>query len=139
MITRFTKRVKGNKVNSSGVEHPALFSYHSLYEVSFPNCQTEYLTSNVISQNMLSQLDPQGNHYQLLKDISDNYVDRISSKRSNGFIRSCIGNVHAKQTTRCWKLEVEWKDVTLRWITSKGLKYSNPVELAEYSLKTHRV
>ena len=41
---------------------------------------------------------------------------------SNGFIINHDGNLHAKKTTRGWKLEVEWKDVTLSWIPLKDLK-----------------
>ena len=53
---------------------------------------------------------------------------------SNGFIRSSIRNIQAKKSTRGWKLEVKWKDGTLRWIPLKDLKASNPVELAEYEV-----
>ena len=56
-MSRATKRVKDNEVNPIGIENPALFSDHSLYEVSFPNGRTEDLTENVIAENMLSQID----------------------------------------------------------------------------------
>ena len=81
----------------------------------------EELIANVISENMLSQLDSEGHHYQILKEISYHSVDRISIKRSNGFIISCSSNVHAKSKTIGWKLEVRWKDETLSWITLKNV------------------
>ena len=76
----------------------------SLYEVSFTDGQTEELTSNVITENMISHVDSEGHHYQVIKDISDHSADGSALKRSNIFIRSRNGNLHAKKTTRGWKL-----------------------------------
>ena len=67
MISRVTKRVKDNKGKPRGIEHRTLFADHSLYEVSFPNYLREELTANFIAENMLSQVDSEGHHYQVLK------------------------------------------------------------------------
>ena len=85
----------------------------------------------MIAKNILSQVDSEGYHYQVLKEISDHSSDGISLNKSNGFIISLGGNLHAKKTTRGWKLEVEWKDVTLIWIMLKDIKSSKPIELAD--------
>ena len=77
-----------------------MFSDNSLYEVSFPNGQTEELIEDLIAENMLSWVDSEGHHYQVLKDISYHYADWSVSKRSNGFIRICNRNIHPKKTTR---------------------------------------
>ena len=130
IMSRFTNRVKDNEGNPRGVEHPALFADHSIYEISFPNGQMEELAENLIAENMLSQVDSEGHHYQLLKEISDHSVDRSALNRSDGFIRSRGGNIHAKKKTRGWKLEVKCNDGTLNWIPLKDLKASNPVEIA---------
>ena len=121
MIARFTKRVRENKGNPRGIEHTTLFADLSLYEVSFPNVQTEDLTGNVIDKNMLYQVHSEGHHYQILKDISDLYADGITLKRINEFIRSRGGNLHAKNTNRSWKLYVEWKYETFIQIPLKGI------------------
>ena len=57
MISRVTKRVKYNKGKPRGIEHPIFFADQSLYEVSFPSGQIEYLKVNVIAENMLSHVD----------------------------------------------------------------------------------
>ena len=57
MISRVTHRAKDNKGNPRGIGHPELFSYHSLYEVSFPNGWAEDLTENVTADNILSRVD----------------------------------------------------------------------------------
>ena len=79
---------------------------------------------------MLSEVDSEGHHYQVLKDISDYSADGSSLRRRNGFIRSLGRDLHAKKTTIGCKLEVVWKDVTLSWIPLKYLKPSNHVELS---------
>ena len=60
---------------------------------------------NVIADNMLFQVDSEGHHYQVLKDISYHYADGSALKRRDRFIiRSHGGNIHDKKTTRGWKL-----------------------------------
>ena len=60
-------------------------------------------------------------------------MDGSALNRSDGFIRSHGGNLHAKKTTIGWKLEVGRNNVTLIWISLKDIKASNPVELASYA------
>ena len=76
---------------------------------------------------MLSQVDSEGHQYQVLKDISDHSSDGSDLNRSDIFMISSGGNLHAKKTTRGWKLEVKCKDGTFIWIQLKDLKTSNPV------------
>ena len=38
-------------------------------------------------------------------------------------------------TTKGWQLWVQWKDVYSAWIELKNMKYSHPIELAEYAAK----
>ena len=61
---------------------------------------------------MVSQIDSEGHHYQVLSEISDHVFDN-SAINNNGFIRGEYGNLHPKITTRGCKLEVEMKDVSV--------------------------
>ena len=70
-MARVNKFVKDNNCHSRGIKIHVVFSYHSLYEVSFPNGQTEELTANVFSDNMLFQVYSEVHPYQVLKEISD--------------------------------------------------------------------
>ena len=58
----------------------------------------------MIDYNMLSQVDSEGHHYQVLKDISDHSDDGSELNRGNGFIGCHGGNLNAKKTTRGYKL-----------------------------------
>ena len=60
--------------------------------------------------------------------------DYISIAKVVFFINSSSGNLHQKRTTHGWKILVEWKDDSVDWFPLKGLKNSNPVELAEYTV-----
>ena len=94
----------------------------------------EEITANQISENILSQIDSQGNHFLLLKDINDNCKDASVINRIVIFLMIKSGNVHAKKTTRGWTLQVEWKGGYSKWVPLVDLKHSNPVEFAEYAV-----
>ena len=61
---------------------------------------------DMISENMLSQVDSEGHHYQLIKEITDHFEDGSVLKSSDGSIISRDGNLNDKNKTRGWKLEV---------------------------------
>ena len=65
-----------------------------------------------IAENMMSQIDSGGHHYQLLNKIQDNRKDRWVVSKANVFITSHSGNRHPKKTTAA----------------------ANPLELAEYAV-----
>ena len=83
---------------------------------------------------MLSQVDSEGHHYQVLTKVTDRnkYVSDIA--KVDGFIKSSSGNLHRNRTTCGFKLLVEWKYGSVDWVIIKDLKQSNPVDLAEYSV-----
>ena len=56
-MARVTNRVRDNEGKPRRIEQPTLFADHSIYEVLFTNVQMEELTENIISENMLSQVD----------------------------------------------------------------------------------
>ena len=81
----------------------------SAYEVEYPDGTTEKLTSNIISENMLSQVESEGHHYQVLNEVIDQNRYDSSITKVNGFIKYSNGNQHRKRTNRGWNLLVECK------------------------------
>ena len=106
----------------------------SLYEVEFSDGYVEELQYNIITENMISQVDSEGYHYQLLAEISDHWSTHLAITKKNGLIRSKSGNLHPKKTTIGWSIEVEWKDGSVSWVLLKDLDASNPIKLAEYAV-----
>jgi hypothetical protein len=52
----------------------------------------------------------------------------------DGYAASKNGNKCPKQKTIGWQFLVEWKDGSSDWTDLKGLKESNPVEIAEHAV-----
>ena len=81
--------------------------------------------------DVFSQIDDKGHHFQILIEITGHksYDNAIST--SDGLIKSINGNNVPNKTTAGWKLQVECNDGSISWDPLKGLKASNPPELAK--------
>ncbi len=132
MMGKVTKRLTNGDTNNPGNYNPMLD--HSLYEVAYPDGTSEKIMANIIAENMMSQIDSEGRHYQLLSEIQEHRTNGKAIKRSDGYIIGKNGNRHAKKTTAGWDLLVEWRDGSMDWVPLKDLRASNPVELAEYAI-----
>lgn len=132
-MARVVKQVdNGLSTPSQQPNNPLLDT--SVFEVEFPDGTIDRLNANVIAENLMSQTDPYGHHYMVLREIVEHRKDGTAITVEDGFIRSKSGNVHPKKTTRGWKLLVEWKDGSSEWVPLKDLKASNLLELAEYAV-----
>ena len=83
---------------------------------------------------MLSQVDYEGHHYQVLTAVTNNKKDDSIISKVNVFIKSNSGNLHRKRTTCEWKLLVECKGVPADLVPLKVPKQSKQVDLAEYAM-----
>ena len=62
LMAKVMIKIISNDQNSTSSAYNPL-AYHSSYEVQFSYGTTEYFTSNVIAENMLSGCDSKGNHF----------------------------------------------------------------------------
>lgn len=130
-IKRRAKDEDGNPVGKRDT-NPILDTRE--YEVEFPDGSAETYSTNLIAENLYSQVDEEGQQYQLLSEISDHRSDATAISIDDGFYTDRGGNKKPKQTTRGWELLVSWKDGTASWVKLKDLKESFPVQLAEYAV-----
>ena len=130
---KVTKRLRRNDGVPVGTGNYNPLHDTALYEVEFPSGLTEKVQANIIAENMFAQVDSEGHHQQLLKEICDHSWDHTAIPRWDGKIKTKSGFVN-KRTTRGWELLVEWKDGSMNWVPLKDLKNSNPVDLAEYAV-----
>ena len=79
----------------------------SLYEFEYPDGTTEQLAANIIAENMMSQVDSEGYHYQVLTEVTDLKKDDSVIAKVGAFIKSSSGNPHCKRTPYGWKILVE--------------------------------
>ena len=73
----------------------------------FCDGSTSKLTENNIFLNMLSQVDSEVSHFQLLKEICDRRLDLCAIPKRLGFDISTNGKKTPKMTTVVCKIQVE--------------------------------
>ena len=97
--------------------------YSIKYEVELPDGVVDEYYHNVLSENLLSQVDKEGRESILMKEISDHNIDKYAIREwKKGLI-----------TKKVWKLLFEYKYRTQYCIPLKDLKGSNTVETAKYA------
>lgn len=107
------------------------------YIARFNDGVEQSYAANIIAENLYSQVDDEGRHFTMLKEIIDHEADEKAMLREHSHYRSKSGNLHPKRTTKGWKILVEWKDGLTSWVKLKDIKESNPVEMAEYAISNN--
>ena len=65
LMVKVRKRVIYDDTSTGEVNYNAMQD-KSLYEVEYPDGTTEQLADNIVAENMMSQVDSEGHHYQIL-------------------------------------------------------------------------
>jgi hypothetical protein len=121
---------ENGKIVGSFNENPALNTL--VYEVEFPDGAIKEYAANTIAENILYQVDSEGQHSHVMDSIIDFKKDGSAVTKDNAFVVTPRGRRKLRQTTIGWQFQVLWKDGTKQWIPLKILKESNPVEVAEF-------
>jgi hypothetical protein len=100
------------------------------YDVQFPDGSVEAYTTNLIAENLYSQIDAEGNSFEIFKGI----VGHRSDERAIKLDDPSFLDKTRRQTTIGWDVEVELEDGSTNFLPMKEVKESNPVELAEYAI-----
>ena len=129
-------KVMGRKRNSDGLfvgrkhQNPILDS--RVFTVRFPDGDERDVSYNTIAEHLFSQVDEEGNQYQLFKEIIGHRKNKRAIEKTDQY-RTTNGKLTKKQTTAGWDLEVEWADGSTSWLPLKQLKETNSVETAQYA------
>ena len=124
-------RAKDDNGNPIGIRNNNPILDTREYEVQFPDGSIDILSANSIAEAMYSQVDEQGFHHLLIKEITDHRKDGSAVHTDDGFV---AGTQQRRWTTKGWSLLVEWKDGGSNWVPLKDIKESNPIEVAEYAV-----
>ena len=103
------------------------------YVVEFEDGSEGQYSANIISQNMISRIDSDGNQEPLLKQLVGHRKKRHAIPKDKAYI-TVGGKKVLKRTTKGWDLCVEWADGRTTWVPLAILKEQNPVEVAEYAV-----
>ena len=106
----------------------------SQYEVEFLNGDIKILTANQIAENLLAQVDEEGNRQMFIDEIIDHRVNKDAITKDKATYTTKTGRTRKVRTTRGWELYVQWRDGSGDWVSLKDLKDSYPIELAQYAV-----
>jgi hypothetical protein len=113
-------------------ENPCLNSV--MYEVEMPDGQVKEYCANVIAQNMLAQVDPDGYSMALMGGIVDHRRDHTKAVSvEEAYVVTKSGQKRLRKTTIGWDLLVRWKDQSESWVRLADMKEAHPVEAADYA------
>ena len=99
------------------------------FEVEYIDGTTEILSANEIAENILLQVDDQGQRQLVLDEIIDHRKNKDAS-----YDKSNNGNEVKSRTTKGWELCVRWKDGSTNWISLKDMKNGFFLETANYAV-----
>ena len=105
-----------------------------LYEIEYMDGSAEVVPANVIAENILSQVDEEGNGQLMIDEIINHRSNEDAVKHKHAFYTTSSGRSTRRGTTKGWELCVQWKDGSSHWVALKDLKNSYPLETADYSI-----
>ena len=119
---------------TTGTYHDNPFLNTITYNVEFPDGQVKEYGTNIIAENMLTQVDLDGYSLSLMDSIIDHQRDPSQAiPMEDKHITTKSGQKRLRKTTKGWKLLIKWKDKSKAWINLADMKEAHPVETAEYA------
>ena len=124
--------------NNIGSYHDELVFNSLVYDVEFDDGTVKEYAANIISENLLAQIDDEGFTVTHLDCILDSRTDDNALTTENGFTVNKRGVKRMRITTAGWQLLIRWTDQSEHWVPLKDMKESHPVETAEFA-KAHGI
>ena len=103
-----------------------------VYDVEFPDGDVKKYAANLIAENFLSQVDPNGYYTNTMEAILDNKRDGTTVRMADKFFKTKQGKPMQRNTTVGCLFLIKRKNDPKEWVQLKVLKESNPVDVAEY-------
>jgi hypothetical protein len=94
--------------------------------------EAEY-SANIIAQNLINQVDAEGNRKPLMRNITGHRRTKDAVQRVDGYVE-VAGKRAPKRTTKGWNMCMEWADGSTSWVLLALIKEQCPVEVAEYAI-----
>ena len=117
-----------------GTYHDNPFLNTITYDVEFPDGQVKEYGTNIIAENMLTQVDLDGYSLSLMDSIIDHQRNPSQAiPIEDKYITTKSRQKWLRKTTKGWKLLIKWKDKSKAWINLADKKEVHPVEMAEYA------
>ena len=103
-----------------------------MYKVEYTDGYKTEMTANAIASKLFSQVDQDGQHFVLFNSIIDSRTEGTQIKERDSFIHMFNENKRRRDTTKGWKVFIQWKYGSSTWNRVKKVKESSTAQLAEY-------
>ena len=114
MAKVFSKSVDENgQVIGAHNENPLLNTL--VYDVQFPNGDVKNYAANLIAENFLSQVYPNGYYTNTMEAIMDHKRDGTAVPMADKFFKTKQGKLTQRHTTVGWQLLIKWKNDPKEW------------------------
>ena len=128
---------KGLKYNQGqpiviAVDNPILDT--RMYEVEYQDGHMAALAANLIAENLVVQVDEEGNRSVLFDEIVDVRKDGTQVLKQDAFVTTSSETQRWFKTTKGWEVNLKWKDGITTWNKLKDIKDLYPVQLVEYAV-----
>eukprot|EP00957_Ditylum_brightwellii_P167657 12763456-Ditylum_brightwellii.AAC.2 len=107
---------------------------YTMREVELPVSEVKEYAANVITENMLIQVEFEGFPTTMIEWIIDHARDKTTTVNINDkYVKIYSDQRRLRKSTTGWKLQVLWKDKSEAWVHLNNIKESHPNEVAEYA------
>ena len=119
-------KVLMNSVDENGevigthTENPLLNTL--VYDVEFPDGDVKKYAANLITKNVLSQVDPNVYYTNTMEAILDHKRDGTAVRMTDKFFKTKQGKLTQQHTTVGWSFLIKWNNGLKEWVHLKVLK-----------------
>ena len=92
------------------------------YKVEYSEEEKSDLYANLISENMFTHIDKEGNHHVLMDKITDHRFYEAAVKSQDAFGTTYSGTKYRMQTPQGVILCIKWRDGNKTWVALKDTK-----------------
>ena len=108
-----------------------------VYEVEMPDgTYADYQANNLI-ENLMNNVDDDGRTEMIMDEILDHRTNEEAVPKEDGWVQNSAGTSKRAITTKGWDIKVQWSDSSTNWVPLRDIKESNPIEVAEYAIRTN--
>ena len=105
-----------------------------IYEVEYCDGYVLAMASNVITENLFTQVDQEGNRFLLIKNITKTRTNGTKTLQQDAFVIIKSGTKRRKNKIEGWEVYIQWKDISTTWNKIKDIKDSYPLQMVGYAV-----
>ena len=91
-----------------------------MYDIEFPDGDVKKYSANIIAENLLAQVDPEGFHTNDLEAILDHKRNGTAVPMSVKYFKTKKYKRTQRKTTVGWALQIKWKNGNKQWVNPRN-------------------